>query len=448
MLRTLAALPGRPSQAGIVAGWPLLSAVVILHRNQPMWTAMPIPNLCTVNTNHVRRLAAAAGCFLACHSSNAEAPFEWVDPDTGYRIFRLSREHAEARSFYFHNNPFLAGRDNGADLMVFYGTKNKGDVPQLCVLDLATLKSRELTEESGRIRGEIVSPVTRRAYYQVGTRVYSVDVDTGDKDLVVELPEELAGSIRTVNTDASLLLGVHAEGIRELYEKYPTKSEYFNVIYEARLPNKQFTIDLHSGELKVVHEESAWLNHQQFSPTNPDLLSYCHEGPWHKVQRMWLLDLKTGQSTKIHERTVDREIAGHEFWSPDGTILWFDLQIPRGETFYLAGYRLGTGEETRYALERNEWSVHYNISPDQTLFCGDGGAARSVASSPDGHWIYLFKPEGDRLHSTRLVNLAKHDYALEPNTHFTPDGRWIVFRSNLHGAAQIYAVDLSSGKQR
>jgi oligogalacturonide lyase len=34
---------------------------------------------------------------------------------------------------------------------------------------------------------------------------------------------------------------------------------------------------------------------------------------------------------------VERKIAGHEFFCPDGKTIWFDLQIPRSETFYLAG---------------------------------------------------------------------------------------------------------------
>jgi len=42
----------------------------------------------------------------------------------------------------------------------------------------------------------------------------------------------------------------------------------------------------------------------------------------------------------------------------------------------------------------------------------------------------------------RLVNMAKHDYRLEPNVTFTPDGKWIVFRSNMHGASQVYAVEV------
>ena len=67
-----------------------------------------------------------------------------------------------------------------------------------------------------------------------------------------------------------------------------------------------------------MYSEKAWLNHVQFSPTDPNLLMYCHEGPWHKVNRIWTIDIRTGQTRLMHERTVDREIAGHEFFSPDG----------------------------------------------------------------------------------------------------------------------------------
>ena len=43
----------------------------------------------------------------------------------------------------------------------------------------------------------------------------------------------------------------------------------------------------------------------------------------------------------------------------------------------------------------------------------------------------------------RLVNLGSHDYKLEPNVSFTPDGRWIVFRSNMYGPTHVYAVEVN-----
>ena len=36
-------------------------------------------------------------------------------------------------------------------------------------------------------------------------------------------------------------------------------------------------------------------------------------------------------------------------------------------------------------------------------------------------------------HAEKLVNMAKHNYRLEPNVSFTPDQKWVVFRSNMFG---------------
>lgn len=80
-----------------------------------------------------------------------------------------------------------------------------------------------------------------------------------------------------------------------------------------------------------------------------------------------------------------------------------------------------------------------------------------VAHATDGKWIYLFRPElipnrgidqpefvqPGVFHSERLVNMANHNYRLEPNVQFTPDGKWIVFRSNMSGATQVYEVEVN-----
>jgi len=155
------------------------------------------------------------------------------------------------------------------------------------------------------------------------------------------------------------------------------------------------------------------------------------------------------------------EIAGHEFWSADGKTIWYDLQTPRGEDFWVAGYDVKTGARTWYHLERNEWSVHFNVSPDGTLFAGDGGDNEMVAHAPDGKWIYLFQPQPipdvagisapnsnsliktGYFQSERLVNMSKHNYILEPNVSFTPDMKWIVFRSNMFGQSQVFAVEIA-----
>jgi oligogalacturonide lyase len=59
--------------------------------------------------------------------------------------------------------------------------------------------------------------------------------------------------------------------------------------------------------------------------------------------------------------------------APMARTIWFDLQQPGAQTFFVAGADIKTGKEIKYSLQRDEWSIHFNISPDQKLFCGDGG---------------------------------------------------------------------------
>ena len=216
--------------------------------------------------------------------------------------------------------------------------------------------------------------------------------------------------------------------------------------FARHYPMELFFYNLRTGETKTFNRCTDWLNHLQFSPTDPTLLMFCHEGPWHKVDRIWTIRADGTDLKLIHQRTMAMEIAGHEFWSADGQTIWYDLQTPRGEDFWVAGYHVHTGARTWYHLQRNEWSVHFNVSPDGKLFSGDGGDKDMVAHADNGKWIYLFRPEliVDRsagsmdtsrlirpgvFHSERLVNMAKHDYALEPNAMFSPDMKWLIFRS-------------------
>ncbi len=181
---------------------------------------------------------------------------------------------------------------------------------------------------------------------------------------------------------------------------------------------------------------------------------------------MWTIRFGEEEAQLMHRREIPYEIAGHEFFGADGEWVWYDLQTPRASQFWIAGVNVKTGERRRYEVDRKEWSVHYNVSRDGTLFAGDGGGPESVANQTplpekrrlhppgNGQWIYLFRPPEELVEATvsgepalsgtmtaeRLVDLSSHDYDLEPNVTFTPDGKWVVFRSNMHGPRHVYAV--------
>jgi oligogalacturonide lyase len=280
-----------------------------------------------------------------------------------------------------------------------------------------------------------------------------------------------------VNADETLLAGTLTDrtdwGTNEVFDGGPNrltdleradaqrgkKGTMMEERLAKRYPMSLIFYNLKTGETNVCHRGTDWLGHLQFSPTDPTLLMFCHEGPWHKVDRIWTIRTDGTDLKLVHQRTMTMEIAGHEFWSADGQTIWYDLQTPRGQVFWLAGYAPATGARTWFNMQRNEWGVHFNVSPDGSLFSSDGGDDKMVAHAPDGKWLYLFHPEliEDRsggnvdtsklikagvFHSEKLVNMAPHDYALEPNAMFSPDLKWLIFRSNRSGANQVYAVEL------
>jgi oligogalacturonide lyase len=385
--------------------------------------------------------------------ATGEPPASWTDPDTGRRVVRLTREPGSA-SLYFNQNGYTA---DGKRLV--YTT-----LDGISVLDLATHQARPVVQ--GRVRLIEAGRKTQCVYYIRDGAVFFTDVDTGDTRRIAALPRR--GAIAAVNADETLLAGAYIEGGGQDYggnraqqarslDQPRNKGQMMEERWAARLPMALFTVNVQTGEIKTIHKSNDWLNHLLFSPTDPALLMFCHEGPWHKVDRIWTIRTDGTQLKKIHTRTMAMEIFGHEFWSADGKTIWYDLQTPRGEDFWLAAYNIDTGGRTWYHLERNEWSIHFNVSRDGKLFCGDGGDPGQVARAPDGQWIYLFRPEiipnrgaQDKsfvqpgvLRAERLVNMSRHQYRLEPNPSFTPDQKWVVFRSNMFGPTYVFAVEVA-----
>ncbi len=447
--------------------------------------------------------------LTAAQAPSAEPPTDWIDPDTGHRIIRLTTEPGSA-SLYFHQNAYSP---DGKKLVITTPTG-------ISTVDLATRAIESVV--AGRVNVIMVGKKTGDVYYSqrltrepaasaapTTTPPASSEVRVFATNLATKKTREIAklhrGGVSSINADETLMLGLYREGgdaprgapdgppaglsntsgaqpnatganptFQGNYSaKWPdgtpmTYADAKDLALHNRLmairqgpPQVLFTVNIATGEIKEVLREREWLGHLQFSPTDPHQIMFCHEGTWHEVDRVWLIRTDGTGLTKVHTRTMNMEIAGHEFFSADGRTVWYDLQTPRGEDFWLAGYELGTAKRTWYHLTRDEWSVHFNASPDGQLFAGDGGDAEMVARAKDGKWIYLFRPERipdvagvknpdaanlinpGRLRSERLVNMEKHNYLLEPNVSFTPDQKWIVFRSNMHGVVHTYAVEIA-----
>jgi oligogalacturonide lyase len=430
-------------------------------------------------------LARLTLIFIAAGSlaQAAEAPpppKSWTDPDTGHRVIRVTDEPGSA-SLYFNVNSCTPDGKN----MVY--TAGGG----IRVLDLTTFQTRPLVPAPARVIE--VGHKTPTVYYTkpgadrgVAT-LYATNIDTGETRRIADVPPR--ANLSTINADETLGAGTFEENDPaaatrttpaappmaavsenevakrgQVLEAAVAKVNMMDRRLAEKRPMTMFTLDLRTGAMTHILEHSTdWLNHLQFSPTDPTLLMYCHEGTWWKVDRIWTIRADGSHNTLVHKRTMGLEAVGHEAWSPDGKTIWYEIRFPWGVDHFTGSYNVETGERSWYHVDINAWSIHYSQTADGRLFCGDGGSNTVVEwASPENEWIYLFRPEllnasgslGENLirpgifHPERLVSLHKNKYTLEPNAFFTPDGKYVIFRSNMFGPTYTFAVEVAKNVAR
>jgi oligogalacturonide lyase len=441
-------------------------------------------------------------CIAQTKPGDPMPPRSWVDKDTGHRVWRLSDE-ANSGGFYFNVNAYTP---DGKQMIY---TAPDG----IHVMDMATRATKLLVANppavagatgpvAGTVHALVVGHKTNSVFFTKTdenhvTAVYKADTNTGEVKKLVDLPAKR--SIVSVNADETLAAGTYivgdatgkeygsnlpaatqpadvapsptgqdnkvASAVQGPHYQPANKGAMMEARLAARLPLVLFTIRLEPGPhgekpgtITTLLHSTDWVNHLLFSPTDPDLLMYCHEGPWQKVDRIWMIHTDATHNTLIHKRTMLMEIAGHEFWGLDGETIWYDWQYPKGEDFFLAGRNLKTGQRIAYHMQRNEWSIHFNLTKDLDLFTGDGGDPGQVARAPDGEWIELFRPQlikgGDGalnsptfwqagvFHSEHLVNMSHHYYREEPNVRFSPDKKLVIFTSNMFGPSYLFGAEV------
>jgi oligogalacturonide lyase len=450
--------------------------------------------------------AAFAQTMMKPSETGDVPPKTWVDKDTGHRIWRVSDE-PNSSGFYFNVTAYTP---DGKEMVY---TAPDG----IHVLDLATMTTRLLVPNPPPPADAGASPRGRFMFgvhtIVVGHKtdsvfftkmdpdthmsgVYKADTNTGEVRKLVDLPAGVM--VASVNADETLGVGTYNEGptpdsIAPATPFAPPppaganapnaqanagglvqsdqKGQMMERRLAARIPVVLFVIRLEpgpngekAGDMKVLLHSTDWIGHMLFSPTDPTLIMYCHEGLWQKVDRIWMIHADGTGNVLIHKRTMFMEIAGHEFWGLDGRTIWFDWQYPKGQDFFLASYDLTTHTSTAYHMQRNDWSIHFNLTQDLDIFTGDGGDPGQVAQAPDGEWIELFHPHmvtadegpGDLndpsfwqpgyFSSEHLVNMSHHDYHLEPNVRFSPDKKLVFFTSNMFGPSYLFAVEVAKAE--
>jgi oligogalacturonide lyase len=366
--------------------------------------------------------------------------FRYIDQHSNREILQMTNYLGHSNHFYFTDPTFF--NDNRS--MVF--TSDRENQSNLFRYDFDDGAITQMTDLKGADRpGGCVSLVNNALYFWWQNVLYALDLDSLEERVIWEaapplLPRGRANPTADGKYICTMLMEDQPEDKPRISFSYSRFREYFLLKPLTQIVR----IEIATGKTEVIHEDRRYLGHVNTSPVLPDILTYCHEGPWTKIdQRIWGLNVHTGETWKIRTQHGDYSI-GHEYWFADGVHIGYHGR-PRGES--------GKHVFGHIKWNNSEWvedhfpfhSTHFH-SLDETLIVGDGTAASVFTTDGTARpYIQLFKWDGERYVGPRI--LAYHRSTFN-NQHahchprFTPDGKAVLYTSDLTAYSNMYLVEV------
>ena len=249
-------------------------------------------------------------------------PPEWrtyTDPQTGVEVRQLINYKGHSHHLYFTNPAWYEGKRK----LLFGSDRNNRtnlfsiDLMSGAIVQLTDFDPPPSTETSFLVTS--VNPRRPEAYFWQGPLLSALDLRSLEERVLYEAPGGFMTNITNVTADGKYVCSVLVE---DLSGRFPVDLLHgyvgFRGYWEARPLSRILRIDTQAGGAAIVFEERSWIGHVNTSPTVPPLLSFCHEGPWDRVDhRIWGLDLATGAAWKIRPGAAGDQV-GHEYWFADG----------------------------------------------------------------------------------------------------------------------------------
>ncbi len=370
------------------------------------------------------------------------------DPVSGREVIKLTEYMGHSNHLYF-TDPCWFNNDRS-----FVFTSDRGNRSNLFRYDLDAFKATQLTDLgtnddprlSERRPGGAYSAARDRHYFWWHRLLIELNVDTLEERVVYEVsPEWEALHYATTSADGRYVVAVFKEPTTSDGPRIDFSYSRFVEFFENPPLTQIVRIDIDSGELTVLYEENRYITHINPSPRNPTLMTYCHEGPWDRVeQRIWGMNIETGEHWKIRPQDGQNVAVGHEYWLADGERIGYHGRPRTGEGKHVFGTIRADNSDHIEVLFPYD-SVHFQ-SLDENLIVGDGTPAFSLPG--DGiatPYIQLFRREDGEYTGPRVLSYHRstfNDQHAHCHPRFTPDGKYIKYASDLTSYSNIYLVEV------
>jgi len=174
---------------------------------------------------------------------------DWIDPDTGHRVIRLSPDTGGS-SLYFHQN----GYTPEGDKLVLNTPKG------IATVDLSTLGVSPPKVEIIATDSRVIATAwrTREAYVRRGDAIIAIHLDTKAVREVTQLPTpaRVRSGQYAINCDETLLVGIAPDPDGQTIPRTPPSGGYGGTLeaqWAAGTPKMIYTVDLKTGAVRVIH---------------------------------------------------------------------------------------------------------------------------------------------------------------------------------------------------
>ncbi|MCL4876505.1 MAG: oligogalacturonate lyase family protein [Anaerolineae bacterium] len=381
----------------------------------------------------------------------------FTDEKTGRTLKQLTTTGNNVH-MYFTENSFVQGKNE----IIFQSDRasgeNKAPHEDPCYsifrMNLDTGVIEQLSDDKVRAPHSVTkTPDGQLIAYTTDHEVKVLNMDTGKTTVVYqETGSYKMASVPSIASNRRYLAFCRNEAaeapIHYHGANYSGFKERFYAIKDGRITLAY--ID-GSGSFDVF-KDTHQVGHFQFSPVDPTLGMFCHEGPWNLVtQRIWFLDF-ISREVRPCFRQDEQDAIGHEFWTQDGHV-FLDNRGPGHD---------GTITSDRTQAVVKEVAVNENaMIPFVALMDRDGNLVRKIDlpyycnhyhANPDNTLLI-----GDDLDDLVLIDIsgekASHQVMCHHKTswhtqssHCHPtwdwDGSRILYASDFGGRVQLYLLEM------
>lgn len=354
----------------------------------------------------------------------------YTDRLTGLEVTQLTNYKAHNHHLYFTESGWY---DGGQRLLL---VSDRGNSTNLYSLHLDSGQITQLTDypENDHLDACLL-PDGSAAFVKKDHSLIRLDLSSLEEVLLYEAPDGYHLGNASATADGKFVLTCVQEDLSsrirlDLGNGYVGHRE----LMEAAPHSMIVRIDAGQGGAEKIYEANRFITHINASPTEPWLLTFCHEGPWHLVDhRIWGLDLRTGQAWQIRQRLEPGEKVGHEFFYPDGQTIGYHGFRTNGTNFFGSiRYDNTDMEETEFAFDT--WHA-YADGLGQAIVDGKGPVkSLTVWRKIDG--VY----DGPRMLCE--LRCSFHSQKVHAHPRFSADGKQVLFTSDKNGYGNLYLVQV------